>query len=165
MPTINQYKLIIFDVDGTLTETKSGATFRKSADDWQWLPGRLDKLKALRKAGVRLAVATNQGGVAFGLLDQSAILGELFAMCIAGGIPRWGLYICYNHPAAKLPQFRHVDERRKPGPGMLIDAMDDFEAMPNETLMVGDRPEDEEAALNAGCDFMWAKDFFEGTDG
>ena len=29
-----QYKLIIFDVDGTLTTTKSGATFRKTADDW-----------------------------------------------------------------------------------------------------------------------------------
>ncbi len=37
------HKLVIFDVDGTLTTTKSGATFRESADDWQWLPGRLEK--------------------------------------------------------------------------------------------------------------------------
>ncbi len=155
-----QYKLIIFDVDGTLTTTKSGATFRKSADDWQWLPGRLDKLKALRKQGVRLAIATNQGGVAFGLLDQSAILGELFAMCIAGGIPRGGLYICYNHPKASLPEFRYEDHRRKPEAGMLFDAMADFEAVASNTLFVGDRPEDEQAAYKAGCDFAWAKDFF-----
>src|SRR5260221_2433900 len=58
-------KLVIFDVDGTIVTTKSGETFRKTADDWQWLPGRLEKLQELDRQGVKLAIATNQGGVAF----------------------------------------------------------------------------------------------------
>jgi D-glycero-D-manno-heptose 1,7-bisphosphate phosphatase len=52
------------------------------------------------------------------------------------------------------------DDRRKPGPGMLREAMSDFEADPDETLYVGDRPEDEQAAKNAGVDFVWASEFF-----
>lgn len=40
---------------------------------------------------------------------------------------------------------------------------DNFEADPDETLFVGDRPEDEEAAKNAGCAFQWADTFFKGA--
>jgi len=32
--------------------------------------------------------------------------------------------------------------------------------MPSETLMVGDRVEDKAAAEAAGCDFIWAWEFF-----
>jgi len=154
------YKLIIFDVDSTLTVTKSGATFRKTAHDWQWMLGRLSKLHQLKQAGVRLAIATNQGGVAFGYFEVADILRELQAMARIAGIPKGGLYICYTHPKASKEMFRAVDNRRKPGPGMLLEAMRDFEASPEETLYVGDLPEDEEAAKNAGVAFEWADKFF-----
>lgn len=157
-----KYVLIVFDTDGTLVETASGETFRKEASDWQWLPARREVLQALRQRGMRIAVATNQGGVAFGYMEADDILHELERMCAEAGIPRGGLYICYNHPAATDPRFRLADYRRKPNPGMLLDAMEDFEATPEETLMVGDRKEDEEAAKNAGCDFVWANIFFSG---
>ncbi len=154
------YKLIVFDVDGTLTTTKSGAMFRKFADDWQWLPGRLEKLKSLKTQSVKLAVATNQGGVAFGYMQQSDILNELSKMIAQASISKGGLYICYTHPAAKIEQYRAEDDRRKPNPGMLLEAMSDFDVEPDETLYVGDRPEDEEAAKNAGVAFMWTDEFF-----
>jgi D-glycero-D-manno-heptose 1,7-bisphosphate phosphatase len=153
-------KLIIFDADGTLVETISGATFRKGADDWQWLPGRLEKLHELKRQGVRLAVVTNQGGVAYGYMTKDGILSELLLMIKEAGIPIGGLYVCYTHPKATLPQYRIEDVRRKPGPGMLREAMADFEADPSETLYVGDRPEDEQAARAVGISFMWAEDFF-----
>ncbi len=154
------YKLIIFDVDGTLTETKSGAQFRQEADDWQWLPNRLTRLRQLKQQGIRLAIATNQGGVAFGYMEMADVLYELDIMCKECGVSPGGLYICYNHPKATIPIYKHDDDRRKPRPGMLRDAMKDFDADPDETLMVGDRPEDFEAAKNAGCAFSWATDFF-----
>ncbi len=154
------YKLIIFDVDSTLTVMKSGATFRKTAQDWQWIPGRLAKLHELKQAGVRMAIATNQGGVAFGYFEVADILRELQAMARIAGIPKGGLYICYTHPKASREHFRAVDNRRKPGPGMLLEAMRDFEASPEETLMVGDLSDDEVAANAAGCHFAWAGEFF-----
>lgn len=60
-----QYKFIVFDVDGSLVQPKSGKTFRETADDWQWLPGRLAKCDELRAQGVLLGIASNQAGVAF----------------------------------------------------------------------------------------------------
>lgn len=157
---MEKYRLIIFDTDGTLVTTRSGATFRQDASDWQWMPGRKEKLQVLRAQGVHLAIATNQGGVAFGYMLQADILHELVRMCKEGGIPKGGLYVCYHHPKASIAAYRYEDRRRKPGPGMLLDAMADFEADPNETLMVGDRDEDREAASAAGCAFMWAANFF-----
>src|SRR5260221_1976533 len=154
-------KLCIVDVDSTLTVTKRGATFRKTAQDWQWMPGRLEKLHTLKAQGIRMAIATNQGGVAFGYMEVADILRELQAMARIGGIPKGGIYICYTHPKASIEQFRAVDNRRKPGPGMLLEAMRGFEASPDETLYVGDLPEDEEAAKNAGVAFMHASKFFE----
>src|SRR6266852_7937064 len=138
-------KLIIFDVDGTLVTTKSGATFRKSAHDWQWIPGRLAKLAGLKRNGIRMAIATNQGGVAYGYFEVADILRELTSMVRIAGIPAGALYICYTHPKATIEHFRAEDNRRKPGPGMLLEAMHDFEVTAKETLYVGDRPEDEQA--------------------
>jgi D-glycero-D-manno-heptose 1,7-bisphosphate phosphatase len=44
---------------------------------------------------------------------------------------------------------------RKPAPGMLLQALEDLGAVPGEVLMIGDRPEDQAAALAAGVPFQW----------
>lgn len=155
------YSLIILDADGTLTTSKSGATFRKSPDDWCWLPGRREKLHNLKQGGMKLAIATNQGGVAFGYFSQSDILHEMMIVAEEGGIPIGGVYICYSHPKGTIEQYRAEDHRRKPEAGMLIEAMRDFDVSPQETLFVGDREEDEQAARRAGVAFVWAHQFFE----
>jgi len=151
-------KLIIFDVDGTLTSTKSGATFRKSADDWQWLPGRLAKLQELDRQGVKLAIATNQGGVAFGYLGALEIRHELMKMSKEGHIT-W-VEMCFSHPKATIAAYQEDSPRRKPGAGMLLAILEASGEKPEDTLMVGDREEDEQAAKNAGVAFRWSRDFF-----
>jgi D-glycero-D-manno-heptose 1,7-bisphosphate phosphatase len=151
-------KLIIFDVDGTLVETKSGATFRKTADDWQWLPGRLEKLHQLEEQGVYTAVATNQAGVAFGYLERKDIKYEIGRMVEEGHII--AVQICYAHPNATIEEYRAGSSDRKPGAGMLLAIIHDAKVQKANTLMVGDRPEDEQAAQNAGVAFMWADEFF-----
>ena len=55
---------------------------------------------------------------------------------------------------------RWLQSYRKPGPGMLLQAMNDTGVSAAETLMIGDRSEDAEAAQAGGCNFAWAKDFF-----
>lgn len=154
------YKLVIFDVDGTLVTTKSGATFRKSADDWQWLPGRLEKVKSLIASGVAVALATNQGGVAFGYMKAQDVQDELSRMSEQSGIFRDRCYVCFNHPKASVEYFRCDDISRKPGPGLLWQAMHDVDILPDCSLMVGDRPEDEQAANAAGVDFVHADEYF-----
>ena len=157
---ITSKRLYIFDVDWTLTKPKTGGTFRKGADDWQWLPGRRERLKTLQVNGAYLALATNQGGVAFGYMRKSDIITELYKMAYEVGNNIF-VSACFTHPKASIEEYRvEGDTRRKPGPGMLTEAMEHFRVSPAETLYVGDMAEDEQAAKNANVDFMVAEDFF-----
>lgn len=151
-------KLYIFDVDGTLTTTASGETFRKNAADWKWLPGRREALARLDQQGAMLAIATNQGGVAFGLLNAQEIRAELASMADQAHITY--VTMCFTHPKAKLPEYREDSPCRKPGPGMLLEIIESAGVPKEDTLYVGDRPEDEQAAKAAGVAFQWADDFF-----
>ena len=159
---MRRYTLIILDVDGTLTTTKSGARVRKYAADWQWLPGRLAKLHEMEQEGVKIAIATNQAGVAFGYFPRKTLQEELERMMREANLPLNALYVCYTHPKATLPEFMQAENEtcRKPHPGMLLAAMHNFGVPAHETLYVGDRPVDEETARNAGVDYMPASAFF-----
>lgn len=159
---MNNYRLIIFDLDGTLTESKSGKPFRETADDWQWLPGRVERLIQLRVEGALLALATNQAGVAFpwSKFTEQEMRVELTRIMTDVGLAH--VAVCFTSPNPKaLPQYQAAnDPRRKPGPGMLLEAMAACAATPEQTLYVGDRPEDAHAADAAGVAFTWAEDFF-----
>jgi D-glycero-D-manno-heptose 1,7-bisphosphate phosphatase len=154
--------LVICDIDGTLVKPKSGGDFRKSADDWQWLPGRLEELQRLKAEGKSIRFATNQGGVAFEYLDERDVHNEFLRMVREIGYPPGHniVHVCFTHPKAKLVGYREDSPRRKPGPGMLLEAMRQEDVTPEQTLMVGDRPEDQQAAAAAKVDFVWAWQFF-----
>lgn len=161
MQWISSTNLFCFDIDGTLTTTKSGEPFRQTADDWQWLPGRLERLIELHEQGKTLAVATNQGGIAFGYMDEGDMQTQLSILCNQAKITY--LYVCYAHPKASIDGYAEEIDLfdRKPSPGMLFKAMLTARVTVKETLFVGDRAEDEQAAKNAGVDFVWAKNFFQ----
>lgn len=155
-------RLIIFDVDGTLVSCKSGEPFRTSADDWCWLPNRIERCKTLHEQGTLIAIASNQAGVAFPwskfteaeMQREIEKTGEEIGACFVA--------VCYTTPNIKaLPQYHNPsDQRRKPGPGMLLEAMAHCSVLPTDALFVGDRPEEQQAAAAAGVAFQWAKDFF-----
>ena len=158
---MEEITLYIFDVDGTLVETKSGDTFRKTADDWRWLPGRVQHLQDL-SAHTHIAFASNQAGVAFpwSKFTDLEISNEMKIMAEATNAVTWRC--CFTTPNEKaLPQYHNPnDPNRKPGPGMLLDIMHYLDTDKEHTLFVGDRPEDEQAAKAAGVRFQWAKDYF-----
>lgn len=152
------YKLVIFDADGTLVETNSGYEFRKGAHDWRVMPRRLETLQGLHEQGVKTAMASNQGGVAFGYFTLEEISWELQLAAYELGIEQ--IALCPFHPKATLEEYRQDSIFRKPRPGMLLTAMETADVTASETLMVGDRPEDEQAAKLAGCAFEHADTFF-----
>jgi D-glycero-D-manno-heptose 1,7-bisphosphate phosphatase len=155
-------KLICLDVDGTLVVTKSGETFRKTADDWVWMDGRIEKCKQLRADGIQLALATNQAGVAFPWSRFTEAEMQREIEIVARLIDAGYIGVCYSSPNAKaLPQYHNpADNRRKPGPGMILEAMLHYGVMAAETIMVGDRSDDEGAAKAAGVRFIHADEFF-----
>ena len=60
-------KLIILDRDGVINEDSD--LFIKSPDEWIPLPGSLEAIARLTKAGYTIVVATNQSGLGRGYFD------------------------------------------------------------------------------------------------
>ena len=168
---INNVKLAIFDIDGTLTEIKPEALARNpklvtpnKLGEQQAKPGIKEKLMGLSLVGIKIALATNRGGVAWGfttLEEAEAIAREAAELCVIPDVP---VYICPYHVKARgskvVAEYAIDHECRKPRPGMLLEAMKDAGVSPGETIFVGDYETDEQAAENAGVRFYWAEEFF-----
>lgn len=153
--------LVIFDLDGTIVTTRSGDKFRRTADDWKFIGNRQVQISDIRKTGTLVAIATNQGGCAFPWSQISEEEMNREIKKVADAIDADRVAVCYNinHPKA-LEKYRREDNRRKPGPGMLLELMVSLNFNQAFTVMVGDRDEDEQAADAAGVEFISADEFF-----
>jgi D-glycero-D-manno-heptose 1,7-bisphosphate phosphatase len=172
MPEIEfrSYSLYLFDLDDTLTRSISGEKFPKTVGDRVFIDGRWEHLLNLYAQGNKTAICTNQGGAAWGLLAPQTMNAFLASLCESAEINRY--FACYHDTSEKArnsdrtikaltePDIYKEWDRRKPGPGMLIEAMDFFEIGPEKTLYVGDREEDRLAAEAASVDFAFAWDYF-----
>jgi HAD superfamily hydrolase (TIGR01662 family) len=146
--------LIIFDADGTLRRPLSNKIAPSSPDDWEFMPGVVEWFDANRPQ--RWGIASNQGGVSCGYVSEADALAAIRnlanALCLICNI---------NEAPVKIETSLDLENpRRKPNPGMLMELMEFFGSSPNETIMVGDRDEDELAALAAGCRFVHRDVFF-----
>lgn len=170
--------ICFFDLDGTLRETKSGATFINDPNDQQPIAGAQEMLTHYSDKGFTCIGITNQGGcasinpatgkmfksIADTILEQQLTL-ELFPeLSEIFFCPNYG-ESCYrvsrgNEPLiffAPIARDGLVVSCRKPGHGMLLVAAKDLSEFDNENCcMIGDRPEDQNCALTAGIDFAWA---------
>ena len=119
----------------------------KSYDEFEFLPKSIDGLKLLKDAGCRLILVTNQRGIALNLFseeDLSEIHKSMNDDLKSFAVEFDAIYFC--------PHDRHENCKcRKPEPGMLIQAANDFSLTLNECIMMGDSPSDESASVSAGC--------------
>jgi D-glycero-D-manno-heptose 1,7-bisphosphate phosphatase len=106
------------------------------------LPGVAEAIRQLSAAGFLLIGASNQPDVG------------------RGTIPKDFVEAVNRHLLEKLPHIREIDAcydfddaspRRKPNPGMLLDAARKHDINLAESFMVGDRAKDVEAGRRAGC--------------
>jgi len=145
---INKYKLIILDRDGVINfDSKE---YIKSPAEWTAIPGSLQAIAKLNQAGFLVAIASNQSGIARGLFTEQT-LREIHktmttALAKVGGHLD-AISYCPHHPDDNCAC-------RKPKPKMLQDLMQQFHVTPAETLFIGDRDTDEQAAQAAGCDVI-----------
>jgi len=152
--------LYIFDKDGTLI---GGLNNRpaNTPDEQKPLPNVIEKLAELRTAGHTLAIASNQGGVAWGFISyQEAQELVKDAARKVGGMNHWRCCPYDERAREKNPDsiFASKSYRRKPAPGMLREIMRATHS--NHTIMIGDQKSDQQAADRAGIAFIHAADFF-----
>ena len=98
-------------------------------------------------------MVTNQSGIARGKFseDQFMYLTEWMDWSLADrDVDFDGIYFCPHHPEAVIEEYRQVCDCRKPQPGMLLQAQQELNIDMAASYMVGDKPEDMQAAIAAG---------------
>ncbi|WP_298011090.1 D-glycero-beta-D-manno-heptose 1,7-bisphosphate 7-phosphatase [uncultured Aquabacterium sp.] len=137
--------LVILDRDGVVNH--DSPLYVRSAEAWTPIDGAIEAIATMCRAGYDVVIATNQAGVAKGLipvaeLDQMHRKLEALVDAAGGQIAR--IYDCRHHPD-------HGCGCRKPQPGMLLKACLDFGQRPEAVCFVGDALTDMVAAARAGC--------------
>lgn len=143
--------VVFLDKDGTLVED---IPYDADPARVRLLPGAGAAARALHTAGWRLAIVTNQSGVARGLFAEAALAGvETRVRELLGewGVPLAGFFYCPHHPDGRVPGYAVACRCRKPEPGLILMAAARLGVAPAGCWMVGDRPSDVEAGRRAGC--------------
>jgi D-glycero-D-manno-heptose 1,7-bisphosphate phosphatase len=138
-------RLVIVDRDGVVNEDST--QYIKSVAEWRPIPGSLEAIAALTRAGYRVAVVTNQSGVGRGLFDEAtlrAIHAHMQEAVRAAGGELAGIYYCPHVPAAGC-------DCRKPKPGLFRQLEADLGISVAGVPYVGDKLSDVEAAEAAGA--------------
>jgi D-glycero-D-manno-heptose 1,7-bisphosphate phosphatase len=170
-------RAIFLDRDGTIMED---ANYCGDVSRVILIPGAVESLRRLQDAGYWLFVVTNQSGIGRGYFTHEAVLSihrhldEQFGLV---GVSIDHYYVCPHHPEDKC-------DCRKPRPRFLFEAAREHRLDLARSYMVGDRPSDVQAGINAGtrtillltgagretlaaqtvsCDYV-AKDIAEATD-
>ena len=150
--------LYIFDKDGTLVQDVDGKRPPNTLEEQKPFPDVLGKCQALIAEGHLLAVASNQGGVAFGMM--TATQAHTLVQHITTYIGATTYAICVTHPKGRKKAAKRESQFRKPNGGMIEYLMDAFGVSKEDTMYIGDLDSDREAAEAVGVTFAWAKDFF-----
>jgi D-glycero-D-manno-heptose 1,7-bisphosphate phosphatase len=143
--------VVFLDKDGTLIEN---VPYNADPTLIRLLPGVGLGSRALHDAGWRLAVVSNQSGVARGLFPESALVGveaRLRELLGEFGVPLVGFFYCPRHPEGVIPEYAIGCDCRKPAPGLVLTAALQLEIDPRDCWVVGDSVSDVEAGNRAGC--------------
>jgi len=129
---------VLLDRDGTIIADHG---YVGSVDRVEFLDGAMEAIAALNRAGVPVAVVTNQAGVArgyFGMEDVHLVHKHMIAEMAREGahVDLW--LFCPYHPDGTVESFARTSADRKPGPGMALAAAEALGLDLTASWVVGD---------------------------
>ena len=151
----NKQKAVFLDRDGTINKYVG---FLRNIDEFELIDGVSKGIKTINDLGYLAIVITNQPVIARGEVtyDQlNEIHNKMETLLGAEGAYLDGIYYCPHHPhkgyEGEIPELKIECECRKPKPGMILKAADDFNIDLSQSWFVGDGENDIAAGKAAGC--------------
>ena len=138
-------RCVFFDRDG-IVNVSPGPGYVERLADFHIQPAFLAAAALARDAGYGIAIATNQRGVATGVMSRETVAeihAHLAEVLQEAGIPLLGIYCCMHD--------RNTCTCRKPQPGLLRQAASAHDIDLAASWMIGDNESDVEAGRRAGC--------------
>ena len=151
---------ILLDRDGTIIVDHG---YVGSVDRVEFIDGAAEAIAGFNRAGIPVAVVTNQAGVARGLygIDEVDLVHQYIAEQLAQREAHIDLFLFSpHHPAGVVEGYARASDDRKPGPGMAKEAARTLGLDLAASWVVGDRPEDLGLAKAIGASAVYL-----GTDG
>jgi D-glycero-D-manno-heptose 1,7-bisphosphate phosphatase len=134
---------VFLDRDGTINVKAPEGDYVKSWAEFEFLPGAAGAVRALRDAGRRVVIVTNQRGIALGRMTEDDLSGIHERMLEQTG-PVDAIYHC--------PHDEGECDCRKPLPGMLVRAEEEVPGVDlSRAVMIGDSETDMQAGAAAGA--------------
>ena len=151
----HKQKAVFLDRDGTINKYVG---FLRDIDQFELLPGVADAIRKINASGYLAIVVTNQPVIARGEVtreDLQEIHKKMETLLGNEGAYLDAIYYCPHHPhkgyEGEVPELKIECECRKPKPGMLLKAAEDFNIDLNLSWMIGDGENDIKAGKEAGC--------------
>jgi D-glycero-D-manno-heptose 1,7-bisphosphate phosphatase len=152
-------RAVFLDRDGTINEI---VFFRElgvldsplNPRQFHLLPGAAEGIKILNHLGFKVIIASNQPAIAKGKMTKKIF--EKLRYKMARELKREGAHIdaeyyCFHHPSAKYAKYRVNCNCRKPKPGLLLKAAEDFRLDLSKCYVIGDSLADIKAGKTVGC--------------
>jgi len=136
---------VFFDRDGIVNRSP-GAGYVERWEDFHLLPAFVEALRVVRERGYEAVIVTNQRGVALGRMSRETlddIHRRLEERLRQSGLDLLDIRVCTADD--------DHDPRRKPHPGMLLEAARQHRLDLARSWMIGDSERDIEAGRRAGC--------------
>ncbi len=151
----NKQKAIFLDRDGTINKYVG---FLRSINDFELIDGVAEAIRKINGNGYLTIVVTNQPVIARGEVTESELTeihNKMETLLGAEGAYVDAIYYCPHHPdkgyVGEIEALKIICNCRKPKPGLLIRAMEDFNIDLANSWMIGDGENDVIAGKNAGC--------------
>ncbi len=147
---MKQLEAVVLDRDGVINF--DSPNYILSPEQWRPIPGSLEAIARLSRAGIAVAIASNQSALARGMIDKAtfAAIHEkmMSAIAAAGGQVVHVAYCPHGPDDACMC--------RKPRPGLVHECLQrlGLSANPRQALMIGDSVRDVAAAKAAGVPAM-----------
>lgn len=143
-------KAIFLDRDGVINKEKD-YVYKKA--DFEFIDGVFEALTYFQAQGYLLFIITNQAGIARGYYTEEdfLILNDWMLQQFASqGIRITKVYFSPFHPDYGAGKYKKDSFCRKPNPGMILQAKEEFNINLAESILIGDKETDIEAGINAG---------------
>lgn len=151
----NKQKAIFLDRDGTINKYVG---FLRNEEEFELIDGVAESVKKINQSGYLAIVVTNQPVIARGEVtfeELETIHNKMETLLGMEGAYLDGRYFCPHHPHSgyegEVAELKIVCNCRKPKPGMLLKAAEDYNIDLSQSYMVGDDENDVKAGKAAGC--------------
>lgn len=161
-------KAIFLDRDGTINRYVG---FLRDIDSFELLEGVSEAIKMINNSGYLCIVVTNQPVIARGEVTESelnSIHNKMETLLGEHGAYIDALYYCSHHPdkgfEGEVAELKVECNCRKPKPGMLLKAAEEYNIDLSSSWMIGDGKNDVLAGKNAGTHTVLITDDSDDSD-